>query len=105
MACGCAALAYFGLWQVLATTPRTVTLEIDQWHNDSWGVHNFVRDQIEGTVMVYADGSRVNRFKSRHYEHFFNPRGDWTVHSIYVRPANVAYEIDDRTKIASLSRC
>lgn len=105
MACGCVLLAYFGMWQLLGTAPRTVSFETDQWSNDSWGLHNFVRDKITGTVMVYADGSRVNKFKSRHYEHFFIPSGDWTVHSIYLRPANVAYEVDDNTKTARLWRC
>ncbi len=105
MACGCSLLAYLGLWQLLGTAPRTVSFEIDRWNNESWGLHNIVRDQIAGTVMVSPDGSRANNVRARHYKHYFIPSGDWTAHSIYLWPANVGYEVDDKTRTATLWRC
>lgn len=105
MACGCLLLAYVGLWQLLGTTPRTVFFEIDRWNNDSWGMHNIVRDRIAGTVMVFVDGSRVDNIQATHYKHYLMPSGDWPAHSIYVRPANLGYEINDRTKTVTWSHC
>lgn len=105
MACGCSLLAYLGLWQLLGPVPRTVSFEIERWHNDSWGLHNIVRDKIAGTVMVTADGSRANKVQSRHYKHYLIPSGDWEAHSIYLRANNIAYEVDDRKKTTTLWRC
>jgi len=105
MACGCSLLAHVGLWQLLGTAPRTVSFEIDRWNNDSWGLHNIVRDRIAGTVGIFADGSRVNSIQATHYKHYFIRSGDWPAHSIYIRPANIGYEINDGTRTATLWRC
>jgi hypothetical protein len=105
MACGCSLLAYLGLWQLLGTTPRTVSFEIDAWSNDSWGLHNIEREQTAGTVMVFADGSRVNNVTAKYYKHYFVPAGEWTTHTVYVRPTNLAYQVDDKAKTATLWRC
>jgi hypothetical protein len=96
---------YLGLWQLLGTAPRTISFEIDRWHNESWGLHNIVRDQIAGTVMVSIDGSRANNVRTKHYEHYFIPSGDSIAHRIHLRPANVVYEVDDKTRTATLWRC
>ncbi|MBZ5728112.1 MAG: hypothetical protein LAP87_24380 [Acidobacteriia bacterium] len=98
-------LAYLGLWQLGGIGSRTVEFEIERWENNSWGMHNIVRDQISGTIAVYADGSRENNVKARHYGHYFIPSGTSAAHSIYLRPGNIAYELDDTKKTATLWRC
>lgn len=60
---------------------------------------------ISGTVMVFADGSRANNVTEARYKHYFIRTGDWTAHNIYVRPTNLAYEMDDKAKTATLWRC
>lgn len=56
MPCGCALLAYLGLsQQVGASSARTIAFDMDWWDNNSWGVHNIVRDQISGTIAVFSD--------------------------------------------------
>ena len=55
--------------------------------------------------MVYADGSRVNKVTAKDYKHYFVPGGEWTMHSIYVRPTNLAYKVDDKAKTAIVWRC
>src|ERR1700730_1828815 len=105
MACGCSVLAYLGLWQLLGNVPRTVAFDIDRWENNSWGLHNIERDLISGTVAVAADGSRANNVKSTHYKHYFFPNGQFSAHSIFLRLTNVAYEVDDKTRTATIWRC
>lgn len=105
MACGCSLLAYVGIWQVLIGAPRTVAFNIEGWTNNSWGLHNIVRGQISGTVAVSGDGSRANNIRATHYNHYLISSGERIAHSIYLRPANVAYEIDDKTKTTTLWHC
>lgn len=105
MTCGCAVLAYVGLWQLFGNIPRTVAFEIERWENNSWGLHNIVRDQITGTVAVFSDGSRSNNIKVMHYKHYLIPSGDRAGHTIYLRPAHVGYLVDDKARTATLWRC
>jgi hypothetical protein len=64
-----------------------------------------VRQQIAGTVAVAADGSRANNVTAKLYNHYFVPSGQFGGQSIYLRTANVAYEVDDNTKTAIRRRC
>ncbi len=105
MPCECYLAAYLGLWQLLGNSPRTVAFDIDRWANDSWGLLNIERDQISGTVAVAGDGSRATVATSTQFKHYFIPSGQWAVHSIYLRPADIAYQVDDQTKTTTILRC
>src|SRR5436305_1320355 len=105
MPCGCEFAAYLGLWQLLGNSPRTVVFEIEDWQNNDWGLHNIERVWISGTVAVSADGSRANDVTSARYKHYFVPAGRWPGHTIYRKPENIAFQVDDKTRTASILRC
>src|SRR4051794_7512815 len=103
--CGCALLAYLGLWQLSGDQPRTVVFDIERWENNSWGVHNIELDQIRGTVAVSADGSRVNVLNATRYQHYLYRVGVFVEHSIYLKPSRIAYRIDDKSRTTTTVRC
>ena len=103
--CGCALVAYLGLWQLSGDYPRTVTFDLEYWENSTWGLHSIERHHVKGTVSVSADGSRANTINRAYFKHYFVPSGDTAIHTIYVRPTNVAYSIDDKTRTTEVIRC
>lgn len=106
MPCGCVLLAYAGLgpW-LLSNAPRTVTFDLDRWENTSWGLHNIDRLHGSGTVAISGDGSRANRIQMSGFKHYFFPDGSATTHTIWLRPGNVAFEIDDDQRITRQWNC
>ena len=106
MPCGCVLLAYAGLGQLLLSGgPRTVAFDIDQWSNESWGLHNIERFHFSGTAAIASDGSRANRIQTSHFKHYFFPAGSATVHTIWLKPRNVGYEIDNDQRITRQWNC
>lgn len=94
MPCGCVLLAYMGL-SILDGMPRALQLQINSWENRSWGIHNIDRSRTRCDVSISIDGSRMNRCKEETFTGYFIPRDQWNWHSIYLRPDNVAFRIDD----------
>jgi hypothetical protein len=82
-----------------------VTFEFEGWANNSWGLHDIDRDQISGTIMVYSDGSRSNKVTSKYFKHYFLGQGEHYAHTIYLRPTNSIYEVNDQTKSAVHRHC
>jgi hypothetical protein len=105
VACGCTLAAYLGLWQLLGNSPRTVAFEIESWENNSWGLHNIEMEQASGTVAVSADGSRANKVNWTHLRHYFIQSAQGPVHSIYRRPENIAYQVDDQARTTTILPC
>ncbi len=104
MPCGCVVAAYLGL-QLVSGYPRTVSFEIESWANNSWGLHNIDRHSVRGTVMIYSDGSRANKVSSTYFRHYFVSNGDLAAHTIYLRPANAMYDVDNQKRSATYHRC
>jgi hypothetical protein len=102
MACGCALIAY--VVSVLHA-PATAEFQLEQWANNSFGFHDIDRQRIWGTVAQSADGSRSNNLTWAYYRYYFVRSDQFSVHTIYLRPSNIAYEIDDGAKKATLTRC
>src|SRR5437667_12609282 len=98
MPCGCALLAY--MVSVL-NTPATVEFQLEHWANKSFGFHDIDRQRIWGTVAESADGSRSNNIGGTYYRYYFARKGQFSGHAIYLRPSNIAYEVDDAAKTAT----
>ena len=105
MPCMCVAAAYLGIWQLIGTSPHTVSFDMERWENSSWGLHNIERDRLSGTVAAFADGSRVNQAALMHFKHYFVRDFQWAGRNIYSRQANVLYLVDDQTKKATRWHC
>jgi hypothetical protein len=103
--CGCALLAYLGFWQLTADLPRTVVFDAEQWENHSWGLHNIERSLARGTVAVSADGSRANTLYAAHYEHYLFKQVDSVTRTVYLRPAHVAYRVDEKARTTVRISC
>ena len=97
-------MAYLGL-SILDGPPRTVQLEIDDWQNTSWGLHAIDRRRISCEVAIASDGSRMNRCDYEALSHYLIPNGRHRYHTIYLRPPNKAYEIDDVNHVANGVEC
>lgn len=105
MPCMCVAAAYLGIWQLIGTSPHTVSFDMERWENSSWGLHNIERDRLSGTVATFADGSRVNQATVTHFGHYFIRTSQRAVHYVYRRPANILYEVDDQARTTTVWRC
>jgi hypothetical protein len=97
MPCACALLAYMGLI-IPDGLPRTLSVEIDDWKNQSWGFHAVERRRIRCKIAISANGSRMNRCETESFRHFFIPEEHSSEHAIYLRPQNSAYRIDDESR-------
>jgi hypothetical protein len=99
MPCGCALLAYIGL--SVLNSPATVEFQLEHWENKSFGFHDIDRQRIWGTVAESGDGSRSNNIGGTYYRYYFARNGQFSAHAIYLRPSNIAYEVDDAAKTAT----
>ena len=104
MPCACALLAYAGL-AILDGVPRTLRIQIDEWVNRSWGIHNIDRYSNVCEVAVARDGSRSTRCESRSYRHLVLPSRDCDLHSIYQRGPHVAFRLDHEQRVAEGGPC
>lgn len=87
-------LAYLGLSTIWDGSPRTLKFEIDIWDNKSWGLHNIERHRGQCEVAVMGDGSRMNRCEDQFFEHYFIPKGEYKMQSLYLRSENAGFQID-----------
>jgi len=104
MPCGCALLAYLGL-SILDGRPRTLAFEIYDWQNTSWGFHAIDRTLTRCKVAISSDGSRMNRCESDSFHHYLILDQHFTEHTLYSRPENAGYRIDDMTGTAHGGHC
>ena len=104
MPCGCVLLAYVfsESWDGI---PRTTQFQIDAWQNLTWGLHNIYRQRTQCEVAIAGDGSRANRCESQYFRHFFWPDGSQSFRSLYLRPENAGFQLDDNTHIARGGPC
>ena len=105
MPCGCVLIAYLGLSTILDGSPRTIRFQIDDWHNQSWGLHDIDRRRLQCEVAVASDGSRMNRCENELFHHYFVSTRRGTEHSLYLHAANAGFYIDDATRIARGGSC
>ena len=104
MPCGCIVAAYLGL-HFVSGTPHTMTFELERWANNSWGLHDIDRDERSGTIMVYSDGSRSNKVTAKYFKHYFFAHSNHYAHTIYLRPTNSIYEVNDDKRSAVYRKC
>ena len=72
----CVLIAYLGLSTIWDGSPRTIQFQIDDWQNQSWGLHNIDRRRIRCEVAAASDGSRLNRNRENElFKHYFVPNG------------------------------
>lgn len=104
MPCHCVLLAYVGLsiWDGL---PRTLNLKIEDWQNESWGIHDIDRRTIQCEIAISANGSRMNRCDSQYFHHFFISAGSSAERTLYLHPTRLGYTIDDGRRIADGGEC
>lgn len=103
--CGCMLLAYLGFWQLNADLPRTVVFDLERWENRSWGLHNIERTRMSGKAAISADGSRANTLYAADYEHYFFKQRDSVTRTVYLRPLQVAYRVDDKARTTARIYC
>lgn len=75
--------------------PRTLEFQLDTWENDSWGLHKIDRNSTHCRVAVRADGSRHNQCSFEWFRNYFLRRGGNKMTTLYLRPENTAYELDE----------
>lgn len=105
MPCGCVLIAYLGLATIWDGNARTLSFEIDDWSNQSWGFHNIDRRRIRCEVAVGNDGSRMNSREHAVFHHYFIPSGSAKVRAIYTASDHAAFWIDDSTRTARGGPC
>jgi hypothetical protein len=98
-------LAYLALSTILDGSPRTLRFQIDDWQNQSWGLHNIDRRRIQCEVAIAGDGSRMNLCEHESFRHYLVPNGRGTIHTLYLRADNAAFEIDDAARSVRGGKC
>lgn len=104
MGCGCMLFAYLGL-SLWDGSPRMVHYEIDDWRNTSWGFHAIDRRTIVCLAAIAGDGSRANQCSIDIYHHYLFPYEHLRARTLYLRPANSGYEIDDEHRTVRGGPC
>ena len=105
MPCSCMLIAYLGLSTIVDGSPRTLQFQIDDWQNQSWGLHDIDRRRLRCEVAVASDGSRMNRCEHELFHHYCVPKGRGTEHNLYLRSSNEGFEIDDTARTARGGSC
>lgn len=97
MPCGCVLLAYVGL-SIWDGPARTLQIEIDDWNNKSWGLHDIDRRRSRCEIAIAGDGSRRSRCESEFFRNYFLPDGRYSMNTLYLRSDNAAFRIEDSTR-------
>lgn len=84
---------------------KTVHVEIDEWKNTSWGFHSIDRWKTRCEIAVSSDGSRHNLCESRSFRHYLIPDGQLRLHTLYLRPPNMGWQLNDDDRIARGGEC
>ena len=104
MPCGCVLMAYLGL-SIWDGPPRTLRFQIDAWQNQSWGFHDVARQRVRCEVAVASDGSRMNRCEHESFRYYFLRGGQGMLRTLYLRPGNAAFQIDDAARTVHGGPC
>ena len=104
MPCRCVLIAYMGL-SIWDGAPRTIHFEIDDWRNDSWGLHNIERRTIRCETAIASNGSRMNKCDYELFHHYLLRYTSGSSHDLYIQPTHSAYSIDDKNRVASGGEC
>lgn len=104
MPCRCVLLAYMGL-SIWDGAPRTIQYEIDDWRNDSWGLHNIERRTIRCETAIAGNGSRMNKCVYESFHHYLLRSASGSIRDLYIQPTHSGYSIDDKNRIASGGEC
>jgi len=104
MPCHCVLLAYMGL-SIWDGVPRTIHFEIDDWRNDSWGLHNIERRTIRCETAIASNGSRMNKCDIELFHHYLLRSTSGSEHTLYIQPTRSGFSIDDKNRVASGGNC
>ncbi len=104
MPCRCVLIAYVGL-SIWDGAPRTIHFEIDDWRNNSWGLHNIERRTLRCETAIASNGSRRNKCDIDLFHHYLLRYSSSSSHELYIQPTHSGYSIDDKNKIASGGKC
>jgi hypothetical protein len=104
MPCACVFLAYLAL-PILDGPPRTLSIEIDDWTNSSWGFYRIDRTRSRCTIAVARDGSRSNDCAGEGFRHYFLKKWRERAQTLYVRATNSAFRIDPVARTAYGGPC
>ena len=85
--------------------PRTIQVEIDDWSNQSWGLHDVDRMTIRGEIAVSGNGSRMGKFDAEWFHYYLIRYSGRAYHTLYVLPIHSGYSIDDKNRIAYGGEC
>jgi hypothetical protein len=85
--------------------PRTIQFEIHEWQNKSWGLHNVDRRKVICETAISNDGSRMNKCGYTDFRYWVIQKGSGSDRTLYVRPTNVGYAIDDANHTATGGDC
>lgn len=95
MPCECVLLAYLGIYGIWDGAACTLHYHVDEWRNRSWGFHDIERSRIQCDAAISSDDSRMNRCEYDSFRYYFVPAGRGTAHTLYLRPENTGFTIDD----------
>src|SRR5260370_603196 len=86
-------------------SPRTIRYEIDEWNNQSWGLHAVDRKTMRCETAISANGSRMNKGDVELFHPYLIRYGGGSEHTLYVQPRYFGYLIDDKNRIAYGGKC